>query len=354
MKLPHNTAHGFPQKESCSSAGGDKTQSVSCPGLSTSRNELQMLDHMKSEIRKLYGEKVNMVNTNYILKPHEFKCLSKALTKALWGEERKLETVDDLLYAVDALCTRAGSATQPGETECTTSIAEAGISIRYVASALKTLISSENSPALKSATLTDDLKALSSVEEVFRKRLEASGYNTLESLIAEKERLQKMLQSITEKFSIPLGENIVTVISHLKEVEERRYAEELILKEKSIECQKRHFEGVVARLKESLQEAEAGKRTMERLLKEKEENTQELERSSTCLESSILEIKKAIEEEKQVFLMEKREYSEIKQALLEQNKRMSQVVQELVLRIKKEQKEKEELMEMKTSEVSIQ
>ncbi|KAI5186325.1 hypothetical protein NEHOM01_1389 [Nematocida homosporus] len=317
-----------------------------------------LLNQMKSEIRRLYGEKVNMANTSYILKPHEFKCLARILSKSLWGEERALDTVDDLIYAVDALCNRTASQTVFGEpAEQSPSLTEASVSVRFVTGGLKALLSSDVPTSPKTRTFKDDISSLAEAKDLLQKRLETTGHANLDSLIAEKERLQKSLAGIIAEFSIPPGENLLAFLRGIKRREEQKYAEEVFLREKGAECQKRHYEKTIAQMKEQSASLVAENRTLKRLLKEKEASTTEVLQASTSLEETVAQIKQTLEEEEKRANSERKEYSEIKKSLIEQNRKMRAVVQELINRIKQEKKEKEDLMALQkttTEQFSIQ
>lgn len=330
------------------SAGRRNRNGAPGPGAYT---DTALLNQMKGEIRRLYGEKVNMVNTSYIIRPHEFKCLSRSLSKAVWGEERPLETVDDIIYAVDALCNRAESAARPGEpAETSTTLTEAGITVRLIAETLRALAGKESKAAEnEKTTLTEDICALSAAKNVLCKEINAAGHATVAEVISERDRLRAVIESVTKHFSIPPGEEIVTFLRGMRVKEEKKWSNEVFLKERSAECQKRHYEQQIRQANDSIALLRAENHSLRKELAEKKLSANEAATSSATLEETVAEIKKAIEEEERAAAAERKEYAEVKKSLIEQNKRMSHLVQELILRIKKEKKEKNELIALKNS-----
>jgi len=329
--------------------GGNLTPKKSQNAIQPPKTDQELLDHMKSEVRRLYGEKVNLVNTNFIIKPQEFRGIAKALAGALEMKDRKIETVDDLIYAVDCLCNRKEEKTnekQPEEEQAAAK--EARVGIRFVTGELQRLFSSSGprSGNARSSSLSDDVAELVDVKNRFEKALEETKSANFESLLLERERTKETLEQVCEILSIPPGEEVLAGLKRIRAQERGRYAEEMKLKEKSLEYQKRYFEEQTSKMMERISELQGENRMLKRTIQERVASTEEVVQKSQTLEESISQIKRILVEEEEKIEKERAEYTEIKKSLLEQNRKMTRVVQDLVQRIKTEKKEKESLVEV--------
>ncbi|KAH9386364.1 uncharacterized protein NEMAJ01_1260 [Nematocida major] len=306
-----------------------------------------VFNQMKAEIRRLYGEKVNMVNTNYIVKPHEFKCLAKSLSKAIWNNEKPLETVDDIIYAVDLLCSKQAGTAQ-GLPDESVRKEELATSIRFVASELRALVPTEGSAAAspRASSLSSDLGFLAEAKELIKKGLEKSGHPSIESLSAERDRSKAVVSSIMQAFSISPSDDLLGALKNMRAQEERRHRDHVSMKEKSIECQKRHFEELLQKANEKIMRLEERNREVERQLSEKKDKDAEVLERGDALEQNILQIKQVLAEEEDRIQKERQEYREVKKTLIEYNKKMAKIVQELVEKIKKEQRERDYLISL--------
>lgn len=302
-----------------------------------------LLNQMKTEIRRLYGEKVNMVNTNYMMKPHEFKCLMKSLTKALGNPERKLETVDDLIYAVDLLCNKQANAVEKqNERELRTTV-------RFIASELKTLLPFPEKEAGEStgdAPLSEVLKNLTEVKDRIKKELEICGHGTIELLVREKSRAKNLLEKIQQEFSISPSEDLINALRSIKIKEERKYKDELLLKDKTLHCQKKYYEEALEKAEERIVLVESKNKELLRRVHEREERRAEVLERGDALEQNILQIKQVLAEEEKRIQQEREEYRTVKKTLIDYNKKMAKIVQDLVERIKREQKERDKIIEL--------
>lgn len=320
------------------------------PILSSNETNNPVLDQMKTEIRRLYGEKVNMVNTNYMFKPHEFKCIAKSLAKVLWKEEKGIETVDDMIYAVDLLCNQQESKKKEGPEQ---SIKDKEIltTVRFVASSIRALSSQEEASGFKDISKEEsvepsDLKYLMDSFTYIQNRIETAGHSTVESLIGERDRMKKTISSVTETFSLSPADDIITGLKNMQISKERGYTDALRLKEKSTECERRHYEEKEQIFKEKVLELENENRLLKERLGEREGRAEEVLERGDALEENISQIKKVLAEEERRIEQERQDYRKVKKALIEYNKKMAQIVYELVERIKKEQKERDSLISL--------
>ncbi|KAI5189801.1 hypothetical protein NECID01_0707 [Nematocida sp. AWRm77] len=313
---------------------------------------INLINQMKGEIRKLYGEKVNMKNTGYMIKPHEFQCISQALARGLGTESKELKTIDDVIYAIDCLVNKLAQTKEAGETQ--TQILEqrrAETTIRFSVDLLRRLVSSDlaGEASSQNKTLEESAAAANGAACALQSLLDMVHRPTVESLVVEKERTGRMLLSIADLYSISPGENLLDALTRIREKEQTQAEEEAFIEEKKLECQKRHYEECIARLNLSISEMVAENSTLKRLLQEKASSTAEMLQRSQTLEESIAQIRHILQEEEKKIEKERLEYLEIKESLVQKNKQMSKVVQELVSRIKEERKEKEELIHLQES-----
>ncbi|KAI5181006.1 hypothetical protein NEOKW01_1247 [Nematocida sp. AWRm80] len=407
--------------------------------LGTGETDQVLLNQMKAEIRRLYGEKVNMANTNYTLKPHEFKCLSKVLSRALWNEERALETTNDIIYAVDSLCnklidkerdqiqnnphcqcTKEKSVLEEinlererkkKELELSQKLEETNKNILTATIRLRSLLGllpEESTPSqatvkernsseeknkegqesvisannqeskqtrnthlnnllhhssliaplndyrkdstIQSVRTVPELDKLSSIQElldlisILSNELEVSGASSIRSLLNQKSILETDLNAIRMLLGIRETTNISQAIEDLQKAKEESYRQIVQSKDKSLECQKRHYESSIAHLTDKIFLLDSENTDLRRVIEEKCTYSNEVSERSAALETNIQEIKQVIEEENQRIQEERKEFSSLKQSLIQQNKQMSQIVQDLIARIKVEQKEKEALL----------
>ncbi|KAI5188805.1 hypothetical protein NEMIN01_0173 [Nematocida minor] len=335
------------KKESKAEKRAQSALKQSASTLSAPPLDHPLLNQMKTEIRRLYGEKVNMANTNYIVKPHEFKCLAKALSKALWNEEKTLETVDDIIYAVDYLCSKKQSAAEDGVDASVTN-KELLTTIRFIASSLRALVPQvENRTTPANSLLSADLKYLMESKDVLETALTSTGHSTLESLAAERTRLKNIISSITQTFSISPAEDILASLKNMQKQEEKRYNNELLQRDRNAECQKRYFEETIQQAKERIAALESENKNLVRRLNERKDRTAEVLERGDALEQNISQIKQVLAEEETRIQQEREEYKKVKKTLIDYNKKMAKIVQELVERIKKEQKERDNLMALR-------
>lgn len=322
--------------------------------MASSEIDNPMLNHMKAEIRKLYGEKVNMVNTNYILKPHEFKCIAKALSKSIWNEEKRIETVDEMVYAVDLLCNsekhigKSGGEEKEGQAVNSKEILT---TVRFIASSIRSLVpqkeeGSSRDIASSTSVNLSDLKYLMDSLTRLQQEIAAAGHSTVESLVGERNRLKKTISSITEAFSLSPSDEVVGVLKNMQISKERGYVDALKLKEKNAECMKRSFEEKEHELLEKISYLKNENRLLRERLSEREDRTAEVLERGDALEQNILEIKKVLAEEERRIEEERQEYKKVKRTLIEYNKKMAHIVHDLVERIKKEQSERDRLVSL--------
>ncbi|OAG33010.1 hypothetical protein NEIG_00828 [Nematocida sp. ERTm5] len=323
--------------------------------LCDSQQNSPLLNQMKTEIRRLYGEKVNMVNTNYIMKPHEFKCIAKALSKRLWNEEKPLQTIDEIIYAVDLLCNRQDAEQKEKEAkeaaqEKASNRKEVETTIRFITAELNALVPSEESATASAVpgepSVSACLPFLMAAKDRIKKELESSGYSTVESLITEKNRLKRIITSITETFSISPSDEILTALKGIRILEEKKQKDYIQLREKNFECQKRHFDETIRQATDKISLLESQNKELNRLLQEREDKTAEVLERGDALQQNILQIKKILADEELRIQQEREEYKTVKSTLIGYNKKMTKIVQELIERIKKEQKERDNLLKL--------
>ncbi|EHY65352.1 hypothetical protein NERG_01798 [Nematocida ausubeli] len=308
-----------------------------------------LLNQMKTEIRRLYGEKVNMVNTNYIMKPHEFKCLAKTLSKRLWNEEKTLQSVDELIYAVDLLCNGQSLQEEAEADEQTLSSKEAQTTIRFITSELNSLVPHEETRSTEEegkSPLSSILGSLMGAKEQIKKELARAGHSTVESLVMEKTRQKNLINAITEAFSISPSDDILRALKEMHLQEERKQRDYIQVKEKNFECQKRHFDETMSLAAEKISCLESRNKELTQLLHEREDKASEVLDRGDALQQNILQIKQVLAEEELRIQQEREEYKVVKKTLIDYNKKMTKIVQELVERIKKEQRERDALAKM--------
>jgi hypothetical protein len=366
------------------------------------REDSLLIEQMKVELRKLYGEKANLINTNYIVKPQEFNAMAKVLESQLWGVQsaKKIESVDDLLFAVDSVCNaqreescgckeamsleeikemrRSGVYSRVKEIlereqrdlkspweerekglrreirEMEKSreeyIAELYTSLRYVSSALRQMVN-DSSPGSRSSPsesiVAEEVSELVSIKNDMEALLTRAKIKSVKDLIQDREERETRLVRIRETLGLFAGEDLLEGIARIKKNEARALEMEISSRERSLEYEKRHREEETGKLRLRLVDLEIENKKLKRIVKEKNELADEVGERTDNLQEGLQSIRKALEEEGRQNRKEREEFEEVKKKLIHRNKELSGVVRELVKRIKREKKDLEIIEETK-------
>lgn len=320
--------------------------------------EQLLLEHMKKEVRKLYGQKVNMENTNYILKPYEFKCIAQTISRKLGQSGKEIKTVDDLLYAIDCLCNNKpdqtdsthapDSASQQSPSSPSIAAEETAATLQALNDSLRALVCSEREKEEKAehkpaSSLPEVLQSLQLSIDSLKHMLQEKGCSTLEQALAEKEQLKRDMQGVSRIFGLASDEHILDALVVLRTRENEEYEKVFAQKEQSISCQRKHYEQTVSSLNTKMVELSIENKKLRHILSEKYDLTDQVAKHNAALEENIKEIRAALHEEEQKINERKTEYAQVRKILVEQNKKMAKIVSALTLQIKKEKQEKREL-----------
>lgn len=395
------------KKERGRSAWRDiKGVSIKTPLVKIEQNEdAFLIDQMKVEIKRLYGEKVNMINTHYIIKPQEFSGMARMLESTIWGADRarkRIETVDDLAYAIDALChakdlEACGCKEVMSQDEIRamkekgmyakikdlfeqssmpkqeTSIEEAEraqvrlvekieaerdrelleiySSLRYIGGSMRPMVDSaleQPERALEcvgKCIVQGEIESLMETKERLGKWVERSKYSSVEQMVHEKEKSARTLERVKEDLGLFIGEDVLKGISRVRKEESDRLDMEVKNRERNMDLQKRHYEEELSKLRVRIVDLEIDNKKLKRLLKERVEVNEEVKERSGNLEEGIQNIKRALEEESRRNESERQSFDAIRRKLIERNRELAGLIKELVKRIKSEKKDLEMIEE---------
>lgn len=381
--------------------GAPKEKSKGAPPRAE-RDDLFLVEQMKLEIRKLYGEKANLINTNYIVRPHEFGAMARALERQLWGADaaRKIEGVDDLLFAVDSICSmrneescgckdemslaeikdarkaglyarirhlfeheRAQQAHPWEEREKALKrdiaemekrreeyVSELYTSIRYANSALRQMVdsgclSARGSPS--ESIVGEELSELVSIKNDLEGLLAKAGLGSVRDLVREREERELQMLRAREALGLFSGEDLLQGVARVKKHHAGVLEMEIGGKERALAYEKRHHEEEQGKLRLRLVDLEIENKKLRRIVKEKKDMTDEVGERSDSLQEGLRGLKRALEEEGRRSKQEKKEFEDVKRKLIARNRELNDVVRELVQRIKKERRELEAVEEAK-------
>lgn len=320
------------------------------------KEDALLVDHLREEVRRLYNEKVNFVNTNHVMTSQAFQSLTDILRRSVG--DRKIENVEELVYAVDEVCNRKGegSIERRAREEKMMGVYR---SLKHVVGTLRAFAGEgemQKGEEEKEREKEKEKKPEDLVNELIaellriRERVEGEmGRTSLGSLMARERGRSEALEGIRKEFNVGATVPLAVMVEEIKKAREedlKRMRLELREKEKSMEYQKKYYEEEIRMLRVKMVDMEIDASRVRNVLRERTEVNEEIKRRSEGLDEGIRSIRDALVRESKRNEREKMEFEEVKLTLIQRNEELSNVVKELVKRIKEEKRDVEALTEV--------